>query len=81
MMYDNQTVIIHKGSMLTKHILFHLQQIPVNSKKKLCPKSGVFPYENDCQTFFKCKRSMSGKMQGKSWQELGTREVMARTGG
>lgn len=41
-------------------------QVPVSTTKKLCPKSGVFPYENDCQTFYKCKRTASGKMQGKT---------------
>uniref|UniRef100_A0A8D9BDI3 Chitin-binding type-2 domain-containing protein n=2 Tax=Cacopsylla melanoneura TaxID=428564 RepID=A0A8D9BDI3_9HEMI len=42
--------------------------VPVSSKKKLCPKSGVFAYEQDCQMFYKCKRSLSGKMQGELYQ-------------
>lgn len=38
--------------------------IQITTKKELCPSEGLFPYEQDCLRFYRCKKSPKGHIRG-----------------
>lgn len=42
-------------------------QVEVTSRRSLCPAEGHFPYDADCQRFFKCRVEL-GRLHGTMYQ-------------
>lgn len=51
--------------MNTQYLLW--LQVEVASRRSLCPAEGHFPYDGDCQRFYKC-RVLNGRMTGAMYQ-------------